>query len=70
MSPTRGLGGNIKPEVKQRICAAGGKAAHAQGVAHEWTSTEAQAAGRKGGQQSALRKRIKRLLALLPEKTS
>lgn len=35
---------------KQRdIASRGGKAAHAQGVAHKWTSETAQAAGRKGG---------------------
>jgi general stress protein YciG len=36
--------------IKQReIASKGGKAAHAQGTAHEWTSEEARAAGRKGG---------------------
>ena len=35
---------------KQRaIASKGGKAAHLKGTAHEWTSEEAQAAGRKGG---------------------
>lgn len=35
---------------KQReIARKGGKAAHAKGTAHEWTSEEARAAGRKGG---------------------
>jgi general stress protein YciG len=38
-------------EEKQReIASKGGKAAHAKGTAHEFTSEEAQAAGRKGGQ--------------------
>ena len=32
------------------ICSKGGKAAHAYGVAHEFNSEEARAAGRKGGQ--------------------
>jgi len=32
-----------------RDCQQGGKAAHAMGTAHTWTSQEAQAAGRKGG---------------------
>lgn len=35
---------------KQReIASKGGKAAHRTGAAHEWTSEEAKAAGRKGG---------------------
>ena len=38
---------------KQReIASKGGKAAHAKGTAHEWTSEEARMAGRKGGQLS------------------
>lgn len=36
---------------KQReIASKGGKASHANGTAHEWTSEEARIAGRKGGQ--------------------
>ena len=36
---------------KQRMIASkGGRAAHAKGTAHEWTSDEARAAGRKGGE--------------------
>ena len=35
---------------KQReIASKGGRAAHKNGAAHEWTREEAQAAGRKGG---------------------
>jgi len=38
---------------KQReIASKGGRAAHQKGTAHEWTSDEARAAGRKGGQAS------------------
>ena len=38
---------------KQRIIASkGGKAAHAKGRAHEWTTEEAREAGRKGGAAS------------------
>lgn len=38
---------------KQReIASKGGKAAHAKGTAHEWTTEEARLAGRKGGQLS------------------
>jgi general stress protein YciG len=37
---------------KQRIIASkGGKAAHEKGHAHEFTSEEARAAGRKGGEK-------------------
>jgi uncharacterized protein len=42
---------------KQReIASKGGKAAHQKGTAHEWTSEEARAAGRKGGMASHRRK--------------
>lgn len=42
---------------KQReIASKGGKAAHHKGSAHEWTSEEARAAGRKGGMASHRRK--------------
>lgn len=37
------------PERQRAIASAGGKAAHALGTAHKWTSEEAEAAGRKGG---------------------
>lgn len=35
--------------LQRAISSKGGKAAHAKGTAHEWTSEEAQEAGRKGG---------------------
>ena len=39
---------------KQRsIASKGGKAAHQKGTAHQWTTEEARAAGRKGGKASA-----------------
>jgi general stress protein YciG len=38
---------------KQReIASKGGRAAHAKGTAHEWSSAEAREAGRKGGMVS------------------
>jgi general stress protein YciG len=41
---------------KQRdIARKGGKAAHEQGVAHEWSSSEAREAGKKGGQSRSNR---------------
>ena len=40
---------SMDPELQKSISRKGGKAAHAQGRAHEFTSEEAKAAGRKGG---------------------
>ena len=37
-------------EKQREIARKGGRAAHEQGVAHEWSSDEARNAGRKGGQ--------------------
>ena len=48
---------------KQReIASKGGKAAHAKGTAHEWTSEEAREAGRKGGM--AVSKRREHMAAI------
>ena len=40
----------MSPEKQQEIARKGGKAAHAKGTAHKFTSEEARNAGRKGGQ--------------------
>src|SRR6478672_3782797 len=40
----------MSPEKQREIASEGGRAAHQQGVAHEWNSEEARQAGRKGGQ--------------------
>lgn len=40
----------MDPERQKRIASEGGRAAHKQGVAHEWSKDEAREAGRKGGQ--------------------
>lgn len=40
----------MDPERQKRIASEGGRAAHRQGVAHEWSKDEAREAGRKGGQ--------------------
>jgi general stress protein YciG len=40
---------SMSAEKKREIASKGGKAAHAMGTAHTWTSQEAQVAGRKGG---------------------
>jgi general stress protein YciG len=37
-------------EKQREIARKGGRAAHEQGVAHEWSSQEAREAGKKGGQ--------------------
>lgn len=39
-------------EKQREIASKGGRAAHLKGTAHQWTSEEARAAGRKGGQIS------------------
>ena len=43
---------SMDPATVRAIASKGGKAAHANGTAHEWTSAEARAAGSKGGQIS------------------
>jgi general stress protein YciG len=43
---------SMDPARQRMIASEGGRAAHRQGVAHEWNSEEARSAGRKGGQQS------------------
>lgn len=47
---------SMDKEKQREIASKGGKAAHAKGVAHEWTSDEAAEAGKKGGTAS---KRVK-----------
>jgi general stress protein YciG len=46
----------MDPEKQRQIARQGGRAAHEQGVAHQWTSEEAREAGRKGGQNSGTRR--------------
>ncbi|MBA3284212.1 MAG: general stress protein [Nitrosopumilus sp.] len=41
-------------EKQKEIASRGGKAAHAAGTAHEFTSEEAREAGRKGGRRSRI----------------
>lgn len=38
-------------EKQKRIASEGGRAAHKQGVAHEWNRDEAREAGKKGGER-------------------
>ena len=40
----------MNPEKQREIARKGGRAAHEQGVAHQWSPEEAREAGRKGGQ--------------------
>src|ERR1044072_3437056 len=41
---------SMDPTKQREIASKGGRAAHAKGTAHEFTSDEARVAGRKGGQ--------------------
>ncbi len=43
---------SMDPDKQRDIASKGGKAAHQKGTAHEFTSREAQEAGRKGGKAS------------------
>ena len=47
----------MDPERQREIAREGGKAAHARGKAHKFTSEEAREAGRKGGQASGGQRR-------------
>ena len=40
---------SMDPTKQREIARKGGRAAHVQGTAHEWSSEEAREAGRKGG---------------------
>lgn len=50
-SSTRGFAG-MDQEKQRQISAKGGRASHAKGTGHEFSSEEARAAGRKGGRAS------------------
>ena len=41
---------SMDPAKQREIASKGGRAAHAKGTAHEFTSDEARVAGRKGGE--------------------
>jgi hypothetical protein len=49
--PKRGLA-RLSPEERAAIAGAGGRAAHAMGRGHEWTSAQAREAGRLGGKRA------------------
>ena len=48
---------SMAPERQREIASLGGRAAHREGTAHEFTPEEAREAGRKGGAVRALRKK-------------
>ena len=62
-SNTRNRGfASMNTERQREIARKGGKAAHEKGTAHEFTSEEARAAGRKGGERvSADRSHMSRI---------
>ena len=62
-SNTRNRGfASMNAERQREIARKGGKAAHEKGTAHEFTSDEARAAGRKGGERvSADRSHMSRI---------
>ncbi len=43
----------MSPERRAELSAKGGRSAHRQGKAHQFTTEEAKAAGRKGGRKTA-----------------
>ncbi|MDE2022200.1 MAG: hypothetical protein KGI71_04820 [Patescibacteria group bacterium] len=47
----------MDPKLVSEISRKGGKAAHLAGTAHEFTSDEARAAGRKGGEATRANRR-------------
>ena len=55
-SKGRGFAG-MDAEQQRQIASAGGRAAHASGHAHEFSSEEAREAGRKGGEARSQRSR-------------
>jgi general stress protein YciG len=46
----------MDPTLVKSIASKGGKAAHASGTAHQFTTEEARAAGRKGGHAAHMKK--------------
>jgi general stress protein YciG len=46
---------SMDPQKRREIASKGGRAAHAQGSAHEFTAEEARVAGRKGGEAAHAR---------------
>jgi general stress protein YciG len=61
-SSARGFA-SMDPQRQREIASEGGKAAHEKGTAHEFTSEEARAAGRKGGQARSEANRASKAMA-------
>jgi len=58
-------------EKQRTIASKGGRAAHVKGTAHEWSSEEARAAGRKGGESRGSRNKLNDTLnASAPQTTN
>lgn len=55
--------GSMAADRQREIASKGGKAAHRKGVAHQWTSDEARAAGQKGGKITAAERQQRRQAA-------
>lgn len=51
----------LSPDARKALASKAGRKAHADGVAHQWTTEEAIAAGRKGGLISAERRKARKL---------
>lgn len=47
----------MHPDIQREIASKGGRAVHAKGTGHEWTSDEARIAGRIGGRAWPKRRR-------------
>ena len=47
----------MSSERQREIASQGGRAAHEQGVAHQWNKDEARQAGKKGGQASGFKRK-------------
>lgn len=71
---TKDRGFASMPKDKQKeIASKGGKAAHARGTAHQWTTEEAREAGSKGGSMRGTKtaaKLVKTTTPVAPETTS
>jgi general stress protein YciG len=50
----------LDPEKRRELASKGGKAAHALGRAHEYTSEEAREAGKKGGAVTSAKAKLQR----------
>lgn len=57
---------SFNKDFMRSVASAGGKAAHAKGTAHKWTSEQAAAAGRKGGETRARNRAARLAQAAVP----